>query len=289
MVVILSKVESVWIKDLEDKMMRYFNFTVFNMIKHLWARGGAVKNHDKETMMHEQDCQCATTEFVVSYFSWVKKAMKQLITAGISSDNNEHHDCALIIFKKSHNFEKISDTWDQKPPVDHDWDELKNLFPPNMPSWKMTEWSTNVTGFGITANTTKVMLSIKAYAIVTSEILATVTQFTNKKLEVFMVSNTKLMEQLVIFLKQNTTNNSTTRNIPSHGNKDGQVLLGNAATTVDASIKGDDNKCWELEENAASCNKGLKLCKKDWQCGGSDVNTEIQEYVWQQGKVLFNK
>ena len=52
---ILSKMEPVWVEQIEDETMRYFNITVQDMTNHLHQFGVIVDTYDKKTMMAEYD------------------------------------------------------------------------------------------------------------------------------------------------------------------------------------------------------------------------------------------
>ena len=53
--VILFKIEPVYIKELIDKTMGYFNITIHDMIDHLHQCSSGVETFDKEAMAVEHD------------------------------------------------------------------------------------------------------------------------------------------------------------------------------------------------------------------------------------------
>ena len=74
--VILEKVEAIWIEELEDEMIEYFNVSIQDMIEHLYKHGGVVEMYNKETMMHESNHSWEWMEHPVAYFNHVEKAKK---------------------------------------------------------------------------------------------------------------------------------------------------------------------------------------------------------------------
>jgi hypothetical protein len=102
--IILKPVEHDYLMEIEDDtlgFLRFLNQTPRQMIEHLKVRGGALDFTDTKTLLAERDLEWDVSENPQVYFNRVKKAVKALTRAGITSDMNKHRDMALYYFKAS--------------------------------------------------------------------------------------------------------------------------------------------------------------------------------------------
>jgi hypothetical protein len=125
--IILKAVEHDYLMEIEDDTLGFLNQTPRQMIDHLKARGGALDFADTKTLLAERDTEWDLSKNPQVYFNRVKKAVKALTRAGITSDMNKHRDMALYYFKASGEFDAVVRKWENKAAVDKMWINIKTF------------------------------------------------------------------------------------------------------------------------------------------------------------------
>ena len=80
--------------------------------------------------------------------------MKQLAEAGLASDFDKGHDCALITFNKCNDFDHILEEWDKKSKIEKTWMKVKRLVANEYSKLKLKADKQNAktAGFEMTVN-----------------------------------------------------------------------------------------------------------------------------------------
>ncbi len=76
---------------------------------------------DTKALLAERDTEWDLSENPQVYFNRVKKAIKALTRAGITSDMNTRRDMALYYFKASGEFDAAVREWENKAAADKMW------------------------------------------------------------------------------------------------------------------------------------------------------------------------
>ncbi len=120
-------VEHDYLLKIEDNMLRFLNQSLRRMIDHLKVRGGALDFADTETLLAERDMERDISKNPQIYINRVKKAMKALTRANITSDMNQLRDMALYYLKASVEFDVAVRKWENKAAADNTWENIKTF------------------------------------------------------------------------------------------------------------------------------------------------------------------
>ncbi len=85
----MEAVEHDYLLEIKDDMLGFLNQTLRQMINHLKVRGGALDFADTKTLLAERDMEWDVSENPQIYFNRVKKAVKALARAKITSNMNQ--------------------------------------------------------------------------------------------------------------------------------------------------------------------------------------------------------
>ncbi len=123
--IILEAVDKDYMLEIEDKLLGFLNQTPKQMITHLRARSGQLDFTDTNKLISERDAEWDVSEVPQVFFNRVKKAVKQLKNAGITSNMNEYRDMALYYLKASNEYDTAVREWEAKPIADKTWPNIK--------------------------------------------------------------------------------------------------------------------------------------------------------------------
>ncbi len=125
--IISETVEHDYLLEVEDDTLGFLNQTPRQMIDHLKVRGGALDFADTKTLLADRDMEWDISKNPQIYFNRVKKAVKALTRANITSDMNQLRDMALYHFKASGEFDAAVREWENKPATDKMWVDIKTF------------------------------------------------------------------------------------------------------------------------------------------------------------------
>jgi len=166
------------------------------MIDHLKARGGALDFADTKTLLTERDTEWDLSENPQVYLNRVKKAVKALTRASITSDMNECRDMALYYFKASGEFDAAVREWENKSAADKTWINIKTFI--------ATEYARENKQNKLTAKQFKANL-IEEQAEAMEELITTLTEKHTRQMETLIKSTTDAMKEMMQHIKSNAT------------------------------------------------------------------------------------
>ena len=118
---IIKTVDEEWLANIKDKVMGFTNKTPIEMLDHLETKGWTLDCVDTNEIMKYRYAPWDTTEHVVAYFHHVKKAVKKMNRANITSNKIELLYQALYTFKESRYLEKALVNWNSPPELYQTW------------------------------------------------------------------------------------------------------------------------------------------------------------------------
>ena len=248
--IILEAVEHDYLMEIEDDTLGFLNQTPRQMIDHLKARGGTLDFADTKTLLAERDTEWDLSKNPQVYFNRVKKAIKALTRAGITSDMNERRDMALYYFKASGEFDAAVREWENKAAADKTWVNIKTFI--------ATEYARENKQNKLTAKQFKANL-IEEQAEATEELIATLTENHTRQMEALIKSTTDAMKEMMQLIKSNAstpTNPTKPTDEERKKKRDEKRKKYNEAPVCSHCGKKHPSKkedeCWELEKNKAS-------------------------------------
>ena len=257
--IIFEAVESDYLMEIEDDTLGFLNQTPRQMINHLKARGGALDFADTKTLLAERDMEWDLSENPQVYFNRVKKAVKALTRAGITSDMNERRDVALYYLKASGEFDAAVREWENKPAADKTWVNIKTFI--------STEYARENKQNKLTVKQFKANL-IEEQAEATEELIATLTENHTRQMKTLIKSTTDAMKEMMQLIKSNATNPSNPNKLSDEEKKkkrdEKQKKYNEAPVCTHCGKKHPTKKedeCWELEKNKASRPENWKSTK----------------------------
>ena len=270
---ILKAVEHDYLMEIEDATLKFLNQTPRQMLNQLKARGGALDFADMKTLLTERDMEWDISKNLQVYFNRVKKAVKALTRAGITSNMNQRRDMALYYLKASVEFDAAVQEWENKVAGDKTCAGIKTFI--------STEYTRNNNQKKLTAKQSKANL-IKEQAEATEELIATLIENHTHQMETLIKSTTDAMPEMMQLIKNNTTTSMNPTNMTDKEKKkkrdETRKKYNEAPICTHCGKKHPSKKeedCWELEKNKASRPDNCKLPKSTWRCVGSLVETEM--------------
>jgi hypothetical protein len=125
--IILEAVGHDYLLEIKDDMLGFFNQMPKQMIDHLKVRGGALDFADTKTLLTERDMEWDISKNSQIYFNRVKKAVKALTRANITSNMNQLQEMALYHLKASREFNAVVHKWENKTAADKTWANIKTF------------------------------------------------------------------------------------------------------------------------------------------------------------------
>jgi hypothetical protein len=252
-------VEHDYLMEIEDDTLGFLNQTPRQMIDHLKARRGALDFADTKTLLAERDMEWDLSENPQVYFNRVKKAVKALTRAGITSDMNERRDMALYYLKASGEFDAAVPKLENKPAADKTWLSIKTFI--------ATEYARENKQNKLTVKQFKAIL-IEEQAEATEKLIPTLMENHTCQMETLIKSTTNAMREMMQLIKSNATTPTNPIKLTDKERKkkrDEKRKKYNEAPVCTHCSKNHPSKkeddCWELEKNKASRPDNWKLSK----------------------------
>ncbi len=220
------------------------------MIDHLKVRGGALVFADMKTLLTDRDMEWDISENPQIYFNRVKKAVKALMRANITSDMNQLQDMALYLFKASGEFDAAVHEWENKPAMDKMWVNIKTFI--------SAEYACKNKQNKLTAKQFKAN-AMEEQAEGMEELIATLTENHTHQMEALIKSTTEAMKEMTQLVKTQTiTPMKATKTLDEEKKKkhdEKQKKYNGAPVCTHCGKKHPskkEDKCWEFKKNKSS-------------------------------------
>jgi hypothetical protein len=264
---IIKAVEESYLIELEEELIGYMNVTALDMIKHLQERSGGLDHKDVSAIAAERDAEWDVTETPAVYFNKVEKAIKQLERFHIKTDLVLCMNRALEAFDNSGLFDAAVREWNNKDKAEKTWSNIKTFINIEYAKANKNKLTARNTGFGA-ANA--VQSSIEDM----EEEINNIAERQQKGME----SVVKAVKELVLAIaemKKQPSSNPTTPSADGKKKKMGRKtyqerqderkkMFDEAPVCKHCNVKHPwvkEEKCWELDENAADRPSGWKTRK----------------------------
>ena len=125
---IIEAVDSEYLLELKDELFSYHNVTAREMLDHLRKRGGGLDHTDILKIRKERDKPWDGVESPAVYFARVEKNIKLLThvtPTPITTDMTERMMAVLSAFADTGNFNAAAREWEQKPDSEKTWSNIK--------------------------------------------------------------------------------------------------------------------------------------------------------------------
>ena len=259
---IQQAIDKDYLLELKQERVAYLNVTPLQMITHLRSRWGTVDFVDISALITECDAPWNVAEVPQVYFNRVEKAVKQLAKASINIDRMAMMNKALKCFKDCGNFDPAIREWEARPAATQTWDNLKNLMTTEYSrAHRQDTTSARAAGYGSANNI------VKELADATEEIIANLTDKHAQQIEALVKSNNDILAKLTAALANNAAPPApaaASAATQSEKRKKWIEKCKNAKVCVHCKKKHPnrtDDKCWELEANAATRPAGWTSAK----------------------------
>jgi hypothetical protein len=250
---IQSAIDNDYLLELRQERIAYLNVTPMQMITHLRDRWGSVDFVDISALFAACDAPWNVAEVPTIYFNRVEKAVKQLARASIIIDQRAMMNKALKCLKDCGDFEPAIRKWEAKPVVSQTWDNLKRLMTTEYSrAHKQDSTSARATGFASAHNV------VEELAEATEEIIANLTKKHAQRIEALVKSNNEILAKLTEAMASKAATAAPTAAATATKEEKRKKWLEkckNAKICANCNKKHPnrtDDKCWELEVNAAS-------------------------------------
>ena len=250
---IIEAVDEEWLEEIEDDVLGFTNVTVQAMIKHLEDRGGTLDYFETQEIKMKRDAPWDGEENVVTYFSRVEKARKQLERANIATSDNELINQALFTFKQSGELEQGLVNWDAKAGADKTWTELKKHFTKEYADRrKHALIESKSAGYGSAGNVAEEDTALEIAAL-TAEVIKQVRSESDSELKKILEQQCNLIEankSLMSNLMSQLANNGTGTGRGGGGGGGGDTKdIGRKKCPICNFGFHNEKNCWELEAN----------------------------------------
>jgi hypothetical protein len=188
----LEAAEHDYLLEIEDNMLGLLNQMPRQMINHLKVRGGALDFADTKTLLTERDMEWDISKNPQIYFNRVKKAVKALTRANITSNMNQLQDMALYHLKASREFDAAVCKQENKAAVDKIWANIKTFI--------SAEYARKIKQNKFTAKQFKAN-AMEEQVEATEELIATLTENHTSQMETLIKSTMDAMKEMMQLIK----------------------------------------------------------------------------------------
>jgi hypothetical protein len=194
--IILEVVEHDYPLEIKFDMLGFLNQTPRQMIDHLKVRGGALDFADMKTLLADRDMEWDISENPQIYFNRVKKIVKALTRANITSNMNQLQDMALYHFKASVEFDAAVCEWENKPAMNNTWVNIKMFI--------SAEYAHKNKQNKLIAKQFKAN-AMEEQAEATEELIAMLTENHTRQMKALIKSTTEAIKEMMQLVKTQTT------------------------------------------------------------------------------------
>ena len=261
-------VEDDYLVELKAERVGYLCVTAKQMITHLRTRWGNADFVDKCALINELNTPWTAAEVPTIYFNRVEKATKQLARVGVPWPREACINSALKAFKDAGDYDAAVREWEARPDVEKTWDNVKKMITSEYSKYQRQHTTTAKSqGYG-SAN------ALDEYAALTEEVVAAITEEHAKEMKTQMQrmeALAKAMTELMSGVKAqlpvaNGSASETTQEKSDRQKKreEYRKKLKTATACTHCNRKHPnrrDDKCWELEANAADRPQNWKSVK----------------------------
>ena len=248
-------VEEDYLIELKAERVGYLRVTAKQMITHLRDRWGAADFVDKCALINELNTPWTAAEVPTIYFNRVEKAIKQLARVGIVWPPEACMNSALKAFKDAGDYDPAVREWEAKPEVEKTWDNVKKMVITEYSKFQRQHSTTAKSlGYG-SAN------AVEDIAVLTEEVVAAITEEHAKemktqmqRMEALAKAMTELMSGAKAQLPAANGSSSGKKTERQKKREEYRKKLQTATACTHCNRKHpnrSDDKCWELEANAA--------------------------------------
>ncbi len=253
---IRNAVDEDYLIELKQERVGYLRVTAKDMIAHLRSRWGSADFVDKCALINELNMPWSAAEVPTIYFNRIEKAIKQLSRVGVPWPREACINNALKAFKDAGEYDPAVREWEAKPEAEKTWDNVKKMITSEYSKYQRQHATTAKSlGYGA-AN------AMEEYAALTEEVVAAITEEHAKEMKTQMQRMEDLanaMKELMAGAKaqQTPAANATegkTQTERAKKRAEYRKKLANATACTHCKKKHptrSDDKCWELEANAA--------------------------------------
>ena len=175
-------------------------------------------------MLAEHNGPWDITEHTTVYFNPVEQACKQVRRAGITSDDKDMMDLALLYFKASEEFDQVILEWEACMVTGKMWSKLKMFFTKEYKKvnkqYSLNAWAV---GYG---NANHMTCAEEEIAMASAALIQQVTKAQRKHVEELLTKTTDMMKQLMMLIGKPAAAEAA------------KPLLPNASTAVETDIMG---------------------------------------------------
>ena len=266
---ILQSVDEDYLLEIKHEIIGYLMVTPKQMISHLRTRWGSADFVDKCELLNTLNAPWNVAEVPTTHFNKVEKAIKQLARVNVPWPLEASMNSTLKSFKDSGDYDPAVREWEARPEIEKTWANLKIMVSNEYSKFHRQNTATaKGVGYG-SANAA----TVEDYAAITEELVATISEENEKRIKVLTKETTDALNQIKALLEQKSTNAKApaTANNASAEQSDRakkraayRKKVAEATACVNCGKKHpsiQDDKCWELEANAASRPSGWKSSK----------------------------
>ena len=222
-------------------------------------------------------------EVPTTHFNKVEKAItKQLARVNVPWLLEASMNNTLKAFKDSGNYDPAVREWKAKPKADKTWANLKIMVSNEYSKFHHQNTSTaKSVGYG-SANA-----AVDDFAEITEELVATISKQTEQRIKELNKETAKAIREVKALLEGKTVApapaTTGTQSARAKSRVEYKKKLKASKPCVNCGNKHlnvPDAKCWELEENAASCKADWKSSKSTSRCAGPETvicETEVSK------------
>ena len=270
---IRQAVDEDYILELQAEKIGYLRVTAKQMLTHLRTRWGSADFVDKCALLNELNSPWNVAEVPTVFFNRVEKATKQLARVNVPWPMEASMNSTLKSFKDCGDYDAPVREWEAKPEAYKTWDNLKLMISNEYSKFHRQHTSTaKSTGYG-SAN------ALEEYVMITEELVANISEENEKKLQTHVQrleslnkANTDMLKSIMSLLDKSGGSNATAPATTVSGAKQDRQQkrseykkrLETATPCTHCKKKHPnraDEKCWELDANAASRPAGWKSVK----------------------------
>ena len=269
---IRQAVDEDYILELRAEKIGYLRVTAKEMLTHLRTRWGSADFVDKCALLNELNAPWNVAEVPTVYFNRVEKATKQLARVNVPWPMEASMNSTLKAFKDCGDYDAPVREWEAKPEINKTWDNLKIMISNEYSKFHRQHTSTaKSTGYG-SAN------ALEDYVTITEELVANISEENEKKLQTHVQwleslnkANSNMLKSIMVLLEKSGTSAAAPAMSAGGSKHDRQQKRTEYKKRLEAATpcvhckkkhpNRADDKCWELDTNAASCPAGWKLVK----------------------------
>ncbi len=266
---ILQSVDEDYVLEIKHEIIGYLMVTPKQMITHLRTRWGSADFVDKCELLNTLNSPWNVAKVLTTHFNKVEKAIKQLARVNVPWPLEASMNSTLKTFKDSGDYDPAVREWEARPEIEKTWANLKIMVSNEYSKFHRQNTATaKGVGYG-SANAAVV----EDYAAITEELVAAITEENEKRIKVLTKETTEALNQIKALLEHKSTNATApaTANNVSAGQSDKakkraayRKKMAEATACVNCGNKHpsiQDDKCWEIDANAASRPAGWKSSK----------------------------